>query len=163
MQEYSKWPKTEGTSIRKLLKIHRLGAFYMAFSGYFFLEWFGRRTWYVKHNYQFNKSPEGFSRGKNTGSVLAQVIRLSMMGAMMWTMLTPIGHCRLCGFYVLLSILPVLFWRPSGLRQEDKAGMVPTSKRKVNDKRWKQPKMFDKLPNGLWGGLSCCRKSSARG
>ena len=41
-------------------------------------------------------------------------------------------------------------------------GMMPTSKRKVNGKRWKQPKMFDKLPNGCWG-LSCCRKSSACG
>ena len=92
MQKHSKWPKTEGTSTQKLPKFHRLGVFYMAFSGYFFLEWFGRRTWFVKHNYQFNKSPEGFSRDKTTGSVLAQTIGLSMMGAMMWTMLTPIGH-----------------------------------------------------------------------
>jgi len=41
-------------------------------------------------------------------------------------------------------------------------GMMPTSKRKVNGKRWKQPKMFDELPNGLWG-VSCYRKSSACG
>ena len=34
----------EGLSIQKLLKFLRLGAFYMAFSGYFFLEWFDRRT-----------------------------------------------------------------------------------------------------------------------
>ena len=154
--------KNGGDRYPKLLKIHRLGVFYMAFSGYFFLEWLSRRTWFVKHNYRFNKSPEGFSRDKTTGSVLAQTIGLSMMGAMMWTMLTPIGHCRLCGFYVLLSILPILFWRPSGLCQEDKAGMMPTSKRKMNDKRWKQPKMFDKPPNGLLGFKLLSQKFSMR-
>jgi len=40
--------------------------------------------------------------------------------------------------------------------------MMPTSKRMMNGKQWKQPKMFDELPNGLWG-LSCYRKSSACG
>ena len=39
-----------------MLKFHRLGAFYMAFGGYFFLEWFGRRTRFVKYVYRFNKS-----------------------------------------------------------------------------------------------------------
>ena len=108
MQKHSKWPRTEGTSTQKLPKFHHLGAFYMAFSGYFFLEWFGRRTWFVKHNYRFNKLSIGTFRDKNTGAVLAQAIRLSMMGTMMWTMLTPIGHCRLCGFSVLSGVLSVL-------------------------------------------------------
>ena len=41
-------------------------------------------------------------------------------------------------------------------------GMMPTSKRKVNDKRWKQPKMFDKLPNGLLGFKLLSQKFSVR-
>ena len=41
-------------------------------------------------------------------------------------------------------------------------GMMPTSKRKVNDKRWKQPKMFDKLPNGLLGFKLLSQKFSMR-
>ena len=47
--------KTEGISTQKMLKFHRLGAFYMAFGGYFFLEWFGRRMCFVKYVYYFNK------------------------------------------------------------------------------------------------------------
>ena len=39
-----------------MLKFHRLGAFYMAFGSYFLLEWFGRRTRFVKYVYRFNKS-----------------------------------------------------------------------------------------------------------
>ena len=39
-----------------MLKFHRLGAFYMAFAGYFLPEWFGRKTRFVKYIYLFNKS-----------------------------------------------------------------------------------------------------------
>ncbi len=38
-----------------MLKFHRLGAFYMDFGGYFLLEWFGRRTRFVKYIYCFNE------------------------------------------------------------------------------------------------------------
>ena len=38
-----------------MLKFHRLGAFYVAFGGYFLLEWFGRRTRFVKYIYCFNE------------------------------------------------------------------------------------------------------------
>ena len=55
MQKHSKWPKTEGISTQKMLKFHRLGAFYMDFGGYFLLEWFGRRTRFVKYIYCFNE------------------------------------------------------------------------------------------------------------
>ena len=55
MQKHSKCPKTEGISTQKMLKFHRLGAFYMAFGGYFLLEWFGRRMRFVKYLYCFNK------------------------------------------------------------------------------------------------------------
>jgi len=48
MQKHSKWLKMEEISTQKLLNFLRLGAFYMAFSGYFLLEWFGRRTCFVK-------------------------------------------------------------------------------------------------------------------
>ena len=41
-------------------------------------------------------------------------------------------------------------------------GMMPTSKRKVNGKQWKQPKMFDKLPNGLWGVKLLSQKFNMR-
>ena len=56
----------EGISTRNLLKFHRLGTFYMAFSGYFLLEWFGRRTQFVKYIYRFNKSQIGTFRDKDT-------------------------------------------------------------------------------------------------
>jgi len=46
----------EGISIQKLPEIHRLGTFYIAFSGYFLLEQFGLRTLFVKYIYHFNKS-----------------------------------------------------------------------------------------------------------
>jgi len=46
----------EGIVAQKLLKFHRLGAFYMAFSEYFFLEGFGRKTRFVKYIYHINKS-----------------------------------------------------------------------------------------------------------
>ena len=55
MQKHSKWPKTEGISAQKTLKFLRLGAFYMAFGGYFLLEWFDRRTRFVKYIYCFNE------------------------------------------------------------------------------------------------------------
>ena len=48
MLKHSKWPKMEGISTQKLPEIHRLGTFYMAFSGYFLLEQFGRRTFFCK-------------------------------------------------------------------------------------------------------------------
>ena len=56
MQKHSKWPKMEGISTQKMLKTHRLGVFYIAFCGYFLLERFGRRTFFVKYIYHFNKS-----------------------------------------------------------------------------------------------------------
>ena len=46
----------EGISTQKLHEIHRLGTFYMDFSGYFLLEQFGQRTLFVKYIYRFNKS-----------------------------------------------------------------------------------------------------------
>ena len=46
----------EGISTQKMLKTHRLGVFYIAFCGYFLLERFGRRTFFVKYIYHFNKS-----------------------------------------------------------------------------------------------------------
>ena len=53
MQKHSKWLKTVGISTQKMPKFYRLGAFYMAFSGYFLLEWFGRKTRFVKYIYSF--------------------------------------------------------------------------------------------------------------
>jgi len=55
----------EGISTQHLPRFHRLGAFYMAFSGCFLLEWFGRRTQFVKYIYRFNKSQIGTFRDKN--------------------------------------------------------------------------------------------------
>ena len=87
MQKHSKWPKSEGASTQKLPKNHRLGAFYMVFSGYFLLEWFGQRTRFVKYIYRFNKSLTGIFRDKNKGHAPAHAIKLNMMGAMMRTSL----------------------------------------------------------------------------
>ena len=67
MQKHSKCPKTEGISAQKTLKFHRLGAFYMAFGGYFLLEWFGRKTLSVKYIYCFNKSLTADFGGKANG------------------------------------------------------------------------------------------------
>ena len=88
MQKHSKWPKTEGISTRNLPKFHRLGAFYMAFSGYFLLEWFDQRTWFVKCIYHINKSLLGVLQNKNSSYTPAQAIRLNRMGAMMRTILS---------------------------------------------------------------------------
>ena len=85
MQKHSKWPKTEGTSTQKMLKIHRLGVFYIAFSGYFLLERFGRRTLFVKYIYRFNKSLTDNFEDKNNSYAPAKAIRLNMMGEMMRT------------------------------------------------------------------------------
>ena len=52
-------------------KFYRVGAFYMAFSGYFLLEWFGRRTCFVKSVYYFNKSLAGGFGDKNNGNAPA--------------------------------------------------------------------------------------------
>jgi len=71
MQKHSKWLKTERISTQKLPENHRLGAFYMAFSGYFLLEWFGRRTCFVKSVYYFNKSLAGGFGDKNNGNAPA--------------------------------------------------------------------------------------------
>ena len=88
MQKHSKWPKTEGISTQKLLKTHRLGAFYITFSGYFLLKWFGRKTRFVKYIYHINKSQLGVLRVKNNSYAPAQAIRLNRMGAMMRTILS---------------------------------------------------------------------------
>ena len=78
----------EGISTQKLPEIHRLGTFYMAFSGYFLLEQFGRRTWFVKCIYRINKSQLGVLQDKNNSYAPAQAIRLNRMGAMMRTILS---------------------------------------------------------------------------
>jgi len=67
MQKHSKWLKTAGISTQKMLKFLRLGAFYMVFSGYFLLEWFGRRMYFVKCVYCFNKSLTGDFGDENNG------------------------------------------------------------------------------------------------
>ena len=71
MQKHSKCPKTEGISAQKTLKFLRLGAFYMAFGGYFLLEWFGRRMRFVKYVYRFNKSLIDDFGGKDDGYAAA--------------------------------------------------------------------------------------------
>ena len=88
MQKHSKWPKTEGKSTQKMPKFYRLGVFYMVFSGCFLLEWFGRRTWFVKCIYRINKSQLGVLQDKNNSYAPAQAIRLNRMGAMMRTILS---------------------------------------------------------------------------
>ena len=87
MQKHSKWPKNEGASTQTLPKNHRLGAFYMVFSGFFLLEWFGQRMCFVKYIYLFNKSLTGAYQEKNKGHAPAHAIKLNMMGAMMRTSL----------------------------------------------------------------------------
>ena len=42
-------------------------------------------------------------------------------------------------------------WTRSGLRQENKTDKMPTSKRKMNRKRWKQPKIIGKRSNDRLG------------
>jgi hypothetical protein len=79
----------EGISTQKLPEIHRLGTFYMAFSGYFLLEQFGRKTFFVKYIYHFNKSLTDNFEDKNNSYALAKAIRLNMMGEMMRTSLSP--------------------------------------------------------------------------
>ena len=88
MLKHSKWPKMEGISTQKLPEIHRLGTFYMAFSGYFLLEQFGRRMLFVKYIYRFNKSLTDNFEDKNNSYALAKAIRLNMMGEMMRTSLS---------------------------------------------------------------------------
>ena len=66
-------------------KFYRMGAFYMVFSGYFLLEWFGRRIYFVKCVYRFNKSLTGDFGDKNNSYAPAQAIRLNRMGAMIRT------------------------------------------------------------------------------
>ena len=88
MQKHRKWLKTEGISTQKMPKFYRLGAFYMAFSGYFLLEWFDRRTWFVKCIYRINKLQIDVLRDKDNGYVPAWMIRLNRMGAMMRTILS---------------------------------------------------------------------------
>jgi len=85
MQKHSKWLKTAGISTQKMPKFYRMGAFYMVFSGYFLLEWFGRRTHFVKCIYHFNKSLIVTFRDKNNSYAPAQAIRLNRMGAMIRT------------------------------------------------------------------------------
>ena len=79
--------KNEGVSTQKSLEFHRLGAFYMVFCGYFLLEWFGRRTRFVKYIYRFNKSLTGAFRDKNSGYAPTHAIKPNMLGAMMRTSL----------------------------------------------------------------------------
>jgi len=85
MQKHSKWLKMEGISTQKMPKFYRMGAFYMVFSGYFLLEWFGRRTYFVKCIYHFNKSLIATFRDKNNSYAPVQAIRLNRVGAMIRT------------------------------------------------------------------------------
>ena len=71
-----------------MLKIHRLGVFYIAFSMYFLLERFGRRTLFVKYIHRFNKSLTDNFEDKNNSYAPAKAIRLNMMGEMMRTSLS---------------------------------------------------------------------------
>ena len=89
MEKHSKWPKTEGISTQKLPEIHRLGTFYIAFSGYFLLERFGRRTLFVKYIHRFNKSLTDNFEDKNNSYAPTKAIRLNMMGEIMRTSLSP--------------------------------------------------------------------------
>ena len=114
MQKHRKWPKTEGISTQKLLKTHRLGAFYITFRGYYFLEWFARKTCFVKYIYCFNKSQVDIFRDKNNIHVSAWAIRLNMMGAMMRTSLSPywrndIGQRNAYGVHVhpVVLLIPI--------------------------------------------------------
>ena len=59
----------------------------MFFCGYFLLEWFGRRTRFVKYIYHFNKSLTGAYQEKNKGHAPAHAIKPNMMGTMMRTSL----------------------------------------------------------------------------
>ncbi len=81
--------KNGGISTQKLPEIHRLGTFYMTFSGYFLLEQFGRRTLFVKYIYLFNKSLTDNFEDKNNSYAPAKAIRQNMMGEMMRTSLSP--------------------------------------------------------------------------
>ena len=58
---------------------------------------------------------------------------------------TPIGSLEPVQIFCIVEHIACLnSWRHSGLCQENKAGKMPTSKRKMDGKRWKQPKIIDK-------------------
>ena len=59
MQKHSKWQKVEGKARNLCCCFYHSGAFYMAFSRYFFLEWFGQKEHFVKNAYRFNVSLTG--------------------------------------------------------------------------------------------------------
>ena len=63
--------KSGGDKHEKMLKIHRLGAFYMAFGGYFLLEWFGRGAQFVKYIYHINKSQTDTFQDKDNSYISA--------------------------------------------------------------------------------------------
>ena len=63
--------KEKCISTKKMLKFHRLGAFYMAFGGCFLLEWFGRGAQFVKYIYHINKSQTDTFQDKDNSYISA--------------------------------------------------------------------------------------------
>ena len=59
MQKHGKWQKVEGKARNVCCCFYHSGAFYMAFSRYFFLEWFVQKMCFVKYVYHFNTSLTG--------------------------------------------------------------------------------------------------------
>ena len=56
MQKHSKWQKDEEKSTRCCPPFLSFGCILYRFSRYFFLEWFAKKTRFVKDVYRFNKS-----------------------------------------------------------------------------------------------------------
>ena len=71
--------------------------------------------------------------------------------------LSQIGCQSLCRFCVLLSILPALLVKAQRATSREKTGKMPTSKRKMNRKRWKQPKIIGKRYNDRLGVIIAVR------
>ena len=79
--------KIRGDKHSKIARISSFGRILHVFCGYFLLEWFGRRTRFVKYIYRFNKSLTGDFRDKDSGYAPTHAIKPNMMGAMMRTSL----------------------------------------------------------------------------
>ena len=88
----------------------------------------------TKYNIRYART-----RGSNEKSFRAEVIQ-------------PKSVVRACADFVYCWAYCLPYsWRRSGLRQENKTGKMPTSKRKMNRKRWKQPKIIGKRSNDRLG------------
>ena len=79
--------KNGGGKHSKIARISSFGRILYVFCGYFLLEWFGRRTRFVKYIYRFNKSLTGDFRDKDSGYAPTHAIKPNMMGSMMRTSL----------------------------------------------------------------------------